>query len=86
MIISDLNHFEVVAERNSIVGGGNQPSLWIANTLLQGISGQLSSPIKIDSLITSGNQAASATAGSFNLEIAGKPVQGVISTSSANSY
>ena len=42
MIISDLNHFEVVAEPTNIVGG-NKTSALLASNMLQGISDQLNS-------------------------------------------
>lgn len=81
MIISDLNHFEFVAETNSIVGGSAQPlSLQLASTTLQDLSSQLSSPLKVGSLITTGGQDTSATAGSFTTKIAGEQLKGVIST------
>jgi hypothetical protein len=86
MIISDLSHLEVVAETTSIVGGnGKLPSFQLAKTTLQGISSQLSSPLKINSIVTTGNQATSATVGSFTVKVAGKPVKGVLSASLAKS-
>lgn len=84
MIISDLSHFELV-ETTSILGGNKQPSLQIASATLQGISSQLSSPVKTESLVTTGNQDASATIGSFTTKFQGKTVEGIITVSSANS-
>ena len=85
MIISDLSHFEVVAEATSILGGSSQPSRQLASNLLNDFSDQLSSPVQTNSLFTTGNQAVSATAGTFTTQIAGEPVEGVISVSLANS-
>jgi hypothetical protein len=84
MIISDLSHFEVVAKLTSIVGG-KQPSALLASNMLQGISGQLSSPLRINKWITSGNQTASTTVGSFTTKLPTGVVQGVVSASSATS-
>lgn len=86
MIISDLRHFEAVAETTSIVGGsGKLPSFQLASMTLQELSGQLSSPLKINNLVTDGKQAASATVGSFTTTLAGESVQGVISASLSQS-
>jgi hypothetical protein len=83
MIISDLAYLEAVTETSIVGGNGNQPSLQLASTTLQGISNQLSSPVQINSLDTTGNQATSATVGSFTASVSGEPVQGVLSTSLA---
>lgn len=84
MIISDLSHCEVVAETNSILGGSDTlPSFQIASSTLNGISSQLSSPLNINKLVTQGNEDASVTVGSFTTKLAGEPVKGVISVTSA---
>jgi hypothetical protein len=83
MIISDLNHFEVIAKTASIVGG-NQTSALLASNMLQGISAQLDSPLQINNLTTSANPDASATVGSFTTKLPTGMLQGVVSASSAN--
>ncbi len=66
MIIFDSSNFTVVFEPSSIVcGSSNQLSLQLASITLQGISSQLSSPIKINNLVTNGNQDVSVSVGSF---------------------
>lgn len=83
MIISDLNHFEVVAETASIVGG-NQTSALLASNMLQGISAQLNSPLDINNLTTAANPDGSATVGSFTAKLpTGGVLNGVVSASSA---
>jgi hypothetical protein len=83
MIIFDSSNFTVVFEPSSIVcGSSNQLSLQLASITLQGISSQLSSPIKINNLVTNGNQDVSVSVGSFTTNLAGEPVQGAIYVSS----
>lgn len=90
MIISDLRHFEFVAEAHSIIGGeepNNLPSISVLSTniseSLKGIKLAVSDALKV-SVSTDTSQQGSSSANSLAVTVNGV-VEGVNVTASVNS-